>query len=145
MRSMTVATCFLGVTVVACAQSALGWWLNSGSGIATVMGSLFVVAILLGIRTHSLPVVLADVAGFWIGCVSGATAILAWTGPGTIWPIVVVVGASLMTMAITIGLVVGRAAEYGLRQLTGGTDGDRLGESGIKGRSSSGGGRRVPH
>ena len=103
MRSTFAVACSLGVIVIVSTHLAVGWWLNSGTGIVAVLTCLFAVAILLSIRTHALPVVMADMAGFWIGCVSGATAILAWIGPGTIWPIVLIVGASLMAMAIALG------------------------------------------
>ena len=95
-----------GVLAAVLIQRATGWWLNSGHGVAVTLVALFATALLLA-RLHpsrSLPRGLA----LWLGTMAAMTAILFWTGPGTIWPIVIVVAGALSGAAIGLGVLAGR-------------------------------------
>jgi hypothetical protein len=81
-----------------------GWWLNSGTGVAAMVATLFVLAVFFAclgaapwIRAGSL----------WTGAMVGLTTCLFWMGPGTIWPIVLVVAACMTAVTVVLGTGVG--------------------------------------
>ena len=90
-------------------QMAGGWWLNSGRGVVTTMVVLFGTAIGVCFRSDA-PWFRATAMS--AGSFAGMVATLFWIGPGTLWPIVLVVAAALACAAIYAGAGVARLARY---------------------------------
>ena len=86
-------------------QLAGGWWLNSGRGVATTMAILFVTAIGVCGRSDTPWFRAAAMA---TGALAGMTVTLLWIGPGTLWPIVLLVAAGLTCTAVYAGAAVAR-------------------------------------
>lgn len=110
----TAAWFVLGVGVVAAVQAVGGWWLNSGTGVlrtVLVLGALGVVAALW---RSGRPWVRAR--ALWAGAFSGSIVLLVWTGPGTIWPIVLVFAAGLSAGAVFGGALLGTVVSGFRRQ-----------------------------
>jgi hypothetical protein len=99
----------LGLLIAMLLQMAGGWWLNSGRGVASTMTVLFGAAIGVCLRSDA-PWFRASAMS--IGAVAGMTAMLFWFGPGTIWPIVLVVAAALTGTAVFAGAGVARLIKY---------------------------------
>ncbi|MDE3154434.1 MAG: hypothetical protein KGN76_04990 [Acidobacteriota bacterium] len=78
-----------------------GWWLNSGRGVALV---LLVVLVLSALVTGpGREAGWGRTTALGAGAFLGSTSVLLWIGPGTIWPIVLVVAAALLAMAAVAG------------------------------------------
>jgi hypothetical protein len=95
----------IGLLTAMLLQMAGGWWLNSGRGVATTMAVLFGTAIGVCLRSDA-PWFRATAMS--IGAIAGMTAMLFRIGPGTIWPIVLVVAAALTCTAVYAGAGVAR-------------------------------------
>lgn len=95
----------IGILSATLPQLAGGWWLNSGRGVLTTMAILFGTAIGVCLRSDA-PWFRATAMS--IGALAGMTATLFWIGPGTIWPIVLVVAAALTCTAVYAGAGVAR-------------------------------------
>lgn len=104
-RHSTVAF-VVGVAVAAASQATLGWWLDSGTRVAIVVATLFVSAAALARATSASR--WGAAASLWAGAMVTMTTVLFWIGPGTIWPIVLVVAAMLTAAAIASGTFVGK-------------------------------------
>lgn len=100
-----------GALSVSYLQASNGWWLNSESGVALTIAVLFLLATFVGSRTTRLTYVRA--AELWAGSMTGLAASLFWLGPGTIWPIVLVVSSVITGCAVIAGVGVGRYTRYG--------------------------------
>jgi len=91
----------LGLAAALAVVRANGWWLDSAAGVAMTMAVLFGVGFVVsrwraaGRRERAIAA--------WAGSVLGHTVQLAARGPGTIWPIVLVVGAVLVAVAVLAG------------------------------------------
>ena len=79
----------LGLAVSILVYLSIGdWWLNSGRGVVAMTTALFVVsAIAAALLRQSW---LRTAGAMAAGSVIGSTLVLIRTGPGTIWPIVLV-------------------------------------------------------
>lgn len=97
----------IGLLVTIGFQFMLGWWLNSGRGVVTMMAVLFAVAVVIAFWGSGSPGLVA--AGLIVGAFVGMAATLFWTGPGTIWPVVLVVAAVMTTAAVFAGTGVAQA------------------------------------
>ncbi len=87
-----------------------GWWLNSGRGVAITGVTLAVLAALVAARTLRSPVTTrgtAAVASLWAGANVGMAVMLFRAGPGTIFPIVIGVGAGISALAVGVGSLAG--------------------------------------
>ena len=82
----------VGLSTSVLLQWAGGWWLNSGRGVVTTMAILFGVAVAVCLGSDA-PWYRAG--ALCVGSIIGMTAALLWVGPGTIWPIVMVVATGL--------------------------------------------------
>ncbi len=84
-----------------------GWWLNSGRGVAVMATVLFVLGAVVArsFRASWLRAATALAAG----AVAGSAAILFWTGPGNIWPIVLAFVVCISAGAVFIGSAVANA------------------------------------
>jgi hypothetical protein len=89
----------------------MGWWLDSGRGVAFMMVVLGVLGAIFALASPARPwpSAWAVIAGAFFG----SAILLFSTGPGTIWPIVLVVALSLSTTAA----LAGAAVVYALRLL----------------------------
>lgn len=109
---LSCLACALGAVGTTLVQSATpsGWWLNSRPGIAVTVG---VVALISCAVTTPLAGVADRVAGA-VGTWTGATLAVVWAlvsiGPGTLWPIVIAIGASILAGGAALGLAVGIVA-----------------------------------
>lgn len=90
----------VGLLAAILSQIAGGWWLNSSRGVAITMAVLFGMAIAVCLRLDA-PWFRATAMS--IGAIAGMTAVLFRIGPGTIWPIVLVVAAALTCAAVYAG------------------------------------------
>lgn len=95
----------VGLVAAVSLYPAVGWWLNSGRGVAAATTILFAAAVVICITS---PEPWRRAAALWIGALVGMAVTLFWSGPGTIWPIVLVVAAALTGAAIFSGAGVAR-------------------------------------
>jgi len=96
----------LAVGLVAGAASAVvsqlltGWWLDSGRGVALMMAMLCVLSIALVWFDRRAPLAL------WVGMINATIVILFMVGPGSLFPIVIVLAAVLSVLAIVPGWLI---------------------------------------
>lgn len=95
----------VGLLVSMLLQWAGGWWLNSGRGVVTTTVVLFGVAVAFCLRSEAP---WHRAGALWIGSIVGMAAALLWVGPGTIWPIVMVVAAGLTSASVFAGALVAK-------------------------------------
>ena len=98
--SETLVPLLTGAVSAAAMQAWTGWWLNSGTGVAWTLALLFLLAALVGTQDTRSP--WAGSVALWAGSMMGLTISLFWLGPGTIWPIVLVV-SSVLTAGTMMG------------------------------------------
>lgn len=104
--SETIVPLLMGAMSVAYLQSRTGWWLNSGTGVVFTMAVLFLLAALIATWRAGSP--WARARALWVGSMTGLAASLVWTGPGTIWPIVLIVSSMITACTVLAGSGVGR-------------------------------------
>ena len=104
--SDTLVPLLTGAVSAAAMQAWTGWWLNSGTGVAWTLALLFLLAALVGTRNTRSP--WAGPVALWAGSMTGLTISLFWLGPGTIWPIVLLVSSVLTAGTIMVGIGVRR-------------------------------------
>ena len=104
--SETLVPLAMGAATAASMQAWTGWWLNSGIGVAYTVTVLFVLALCFGLWSPGSP--WARAIALWAGAMTGLAASLWWIGPGTIWPIVLIVSSVLTACAVISGISVGR-------------------------------------
>ena len=104
--SETVVPLLIGAVSAAYTQSWTGWWLNSGTGVAFTMAALFLLAAFFASWRAGSP--WARAMALWVGSMTGLAASLFWMGPGTIWPIVLIVSSLMTAGAVMAGSGVGR-------------------------------------
>jgi hypothetical protein len=86
------------------ATDAPGWFLNSGRNVATITCVIAVVAALLAARRRWR---IDNTVAFALGILIAIVGTLFAIGPGTIFPIVIVIGAMVAGLAIVVGTAVG--------------------------------------
>jgi hypothetical protein len=106
--SDTLVPLVIGAVSAASLQACTGWWLNSGTGVACTVALLFLLALCVGLWSPGSP--WARAIALWAGAMTGLAASLWWIGPGTIWPIVLIVSSVLTACAVMAGISVGRLA-----------------------------------
>ena len=82
-------------------QAPFGWWMNSGRGVAytgAVYLLLAAVCAWLGPSGRS-----TRIAALWVGAQAGFTGYLFWIGPGSIWPIVILMSGVVSGVAVLVG------------------------------------------
>src|SRR4051812_48749779 len=85
-----------------------GWFLNSGRNVATITAVIAVVAAVLAARRRWT---IGDTATFGLGVLVAMVGTLFTIGPGTIFPIVIVVGSVVAGVTILVGTAVGYAIQ----------------------------------
>jgi len=80
------------------------WFLNSGRAVALMAAALFIAGALVGLVTHPSPrdaiVAGGNLAG---GAIVAMCVVLALTGPGTIFPIALTIGAGVIVFNCMAG------------------------------------------
>jgi hypothetical protein len=104
--SETMVPLLVGALSAAYMQSRTGWWLNSGTGVAFTVGVLFLLGAFFASWTAGSP--RARAIALWVGSMTGLAASLFWMGPGTIWPIVLIVSSIISACTVMAGSGVGR-------------------------------------
>lgn len=87
-----------------------GWWLNSGRGVAITGVTLAVLAAIVTARTLRWPFrarETAAISALWTGANIGMAVMLFRAGPGTIFPIVLGIGAGISALAVGAGSLAG--------------------------------------
>lgn len=87
-----------------------GWWLNEGQRVAITLAVAAVGAV---VAAPTLP----TAAAFGFGMAGGMATILFVTGPGTIFPIVIVIGTMMIGTAVVVGFAVGWVLRQGVRRI----------------------------
>jgi hypothetical protein len=116
-RSETIIPMLIGALTAVYMQSWTGWWLNSGTGVTFTVAVLFLLAVFFASRRTGSPWTRA--MALWIGAMTGLAASLFWMGPGTIWPIVLIVSGIITACTVMAGSGVGRlcCSAYGFGPL----------------------------
>jgi hypothetical protein len=94
-----------------------GWWLNSGQGVAITAIALAAVAAIVAAVAIKRPFgarEAAAVAALWGGANIGMAVMLFRAGPGTIFPIVLAMGAGISALAVGAGSLLGSLLAAGL-------------------------------
>jgi hypothetical protein len=89
-----------------------GWWLDSSRGVAITSIVLAVAAVAVGFLARSLPLrnpIAAAASAFWLGANVGLAMVLFRSGPGTLFPIVLAIGAGISAVAVGAGAITGAA------------------------------------
>ena len=97
-----------GIVTMASLQVQNGWWLNSGICIIWTLLVLLLQAVLLG-ESGSGALRVQREATLWVGSMIGLAGVLFWLGPGTIWPIVLIISSAMTGGAVLLGMLVGFA------------------------------------
>ena len=87
-----------------------GWWLNSGRGVAITSTVLVLLAAASGLLIRSGPLSrgrAATAAALWTGANVGMAVVLFTAGPGTLFPIVLAIGAGISAAAVGAGSAIG--------------------------------------
>ena len=104
--SKMVVPLLMGAVTAASMQAWTGWWLNSGTGVTYTVALLLLLAACVGSWRPGSP--WARAIALWAGAMTGLAASLVCIGPGTIWPIVLIVSSALTACAVLAGISVGR-------------------------------------
>lgn len=94
-----------GVLAIVTLQAMGGWWLDSGPRVLRASVVLFALGVVVGLWRSKGAWVRA--CALWAGAIAGSTGILFWTGPGNLWPIVLVFAAAISGAAVFGGTVLG--------------------------------------
>jgi hypothetical protein len=108
----TLVLVLVGGIVAAVVQplTPTGWWLNSGRGVAVTGAALALTAIAVGFLARSLgSQSMAAGAALWFGANLGFALVLFRSGPGTLFPIVLAIGAGIAAIAVGVGSLIGGA------------------------------------
>jgi hypothetical protein len=110
VRPEHVASFLIGLAGAIALNRFNGWWLDSGRGVGITLGVLFGTAFLIAYwRTEGR---VARAFSLWAGSLVGMTMFLFWVGPGTIWPIVLVIGGGMTAAPVLAGAVVAAVLEW---------------------------------
>jgi hypothetical protein len=95
------------------------WFLNAGRGVAITAGLLFLAAALRsGVAAADRRTAVQHGLDFALGAVAAMAIVLFTIGPGTLFPIVIVIGAVVIAAAALAGALAG----WGCRALAGFAD-----------------------
>ena len=93
-----VGSFIVGLLVTRALYIANGWWLDSGREVLRT--SLVLVALSAGVTIWRFGNPWLRAGGVWTGAVLEMTMLLFLSGPGTIWPIVLVFAAAISAAAV---------------------------------------------
>jgi hypothetical protein len=84
------------------------WFLNSGRAVAVTAGLLFVTGVLLGIVSRGVaPEAIVAGGNLAAGAVAAMGVVLGVTGPGTLFPIALTIGAGIAAISAIAGTLAG--------------------------------------
>jgi hypothetical protein len=111
MKRVLVLAFIGGLTaVLAQAFTPTGWWLNSSRGVAITSTVLALLALVTGLLVRWGSLLRARVvaaAALWTGANIGMAVVLFTAGPGTLFPIVLAIGAGISAAAVGAGSAIG--------------------------------------
>ena len=81
-----------------------GWWLDDGTRLRNMLIVLAVAALIVGFVGDPKHTTRRETT-LWLGFVVGMAGVLFAIGPGTIFPIVIVMGAGLAAVSILVGTI----------------------------------------
>jgi hypothetical protein len=112
MRNLAIA--FAGGIAAAALQrfTPTGWWLNTGQGVILTSLVLALLAVAVGVTAvrPMPPRSMLPPIALWAGANMGLAIVLFSTGPGTIFPIVLLFGAGISALAVGAGSLIGQLA-----------------------------------
>jgi hypothetical protein len=99
------AVAFLAGVVAAASVARIGgWWLDNVPGVGITMAVLFGIG--FGAACRRVDGRRERAIALWAGSVVGIAVQLFEHGPGTIWPLVLVIGAVMTAVAVLAGTAV---------------------------------------
>jgi len=104
LRPEHVISLAIGFGVAIVLHRVTGWWLNSGFGVAVTVSAQFVLAFLVaswstrGRRERAM--------WLWVGSLAGMAIALFSAGPGTIWPLVLIIAGIVTAAPVLAGVAV---------------------------------------
>jgi hypothetical protein len=90
------------------------WFLNSGRAVAFTAASLVVVGLIVGVTT---PARRGSMVAEWniaAGAIAAMIVVLFAVGPGTLFPIAIVIGGAVVGVSSVAGVLTGSALRAGL-------------------------------
>ena len=97
-----------------------GWWLDTGDRVRTMLTVLAAASFVVGVTSPITSPKNTWLPGlhFWTGFTVGMVVILFLSGPGSIWPIVLVIGSGMAGMVILVGFVSAVLVRMGIKAVT---------------------------
>jgi hypothetical protein len=84
------------------------WFLNSGRAVAFTAGLLFVAGVLIGLAGRGVARdSIVGGANLAVGAAVAMAVVLAWIGPGTLFPIALTIGAAVAFFSSIVGALAG--------------------------------------
>jgi len=90
------------------------WFLNSGRAVAFTAGSLLIMGLVAGINTSAWRDSMITAGNVLAGAVAAMIVVLFAVGPGTLFPIAIVIGAVVLGVSSAAGVFAGWALRSGL-------------------------------
>jgi uncharacterized membrane protein len=90
------------------------WFLNSGRAVAFTAGSLLIIGLVAGINTSAWRDSMITAGNFLAGAVAAMIVVLFAVGPGTLFPIAIVIGVAVLGVSSAAGVFAGSALRSGL-------------------------------
>jgi hypothetical protein len=87
-----------------------GWWLDAGQRVLATLVAVAVITVFVGATWRKA-------VAFGAGVVGGMTGILFVIGPGSIFPIVIAIGSTMIAIAVFVGWCAGWSARLALSWL----------------------------
>src|SRR5262245_21049308 len=82
------------------------WFLNSGRAVGFTAGSFAIVGLIVGINTPARRDAVIAAGNFLAGAVAAMVIVLFAVGPGTLFPIAIVIGAAVLAVSSAVGVCV---------------------------------------
>jgi uncharacterized membrane protein len=90
------------------------WFLNSGRALAFTAGSLVIIGLVVGINTAARRESTIAAGNFLAGAIAAMIVVLFAVGPGTLFPIAIIIGAAVLGVSSAAGVFAGSALRSGL-------------------------------
>jgi hypothetical protein len=90
------------------------WFLNSGRAVAFTAGLLLIIGLVAGINTVAWRDSMITAGNVLAGAVAAMIVVLFAVGPGTLFPIAIVIGVAVLGVSTAAGVFAGSALRSGL-------------------------------